>query len=278
LKVARPGRGWIPDPDGHRTTSFGVLRARRGLASTTPSGATLRDCFPSVLDQGPTSSCTGHGTSVGIFARLAKMGQALTWIPSQSGIYTLGRCVDRADSGHGFEALRDEGAMPNQVIRGISEWGIRPMGARPSDGRMSDADPATINAEPNLLELETDALSLVVGAYEIQSRGVARVAEIRAALAAGFPVCFGMFADSAFEDWTPNKGPVGTPDLSDPNGGGHWVIFEGYSTLSNGATVFDGVNSWGRSWGDFGRFSASEDFVAGLDDITVLDISLRKAG
>jgi hypothetical protein len=214
------GKGYKPDPAGHQKTPFIHLARRRGMTAlgSTPAHASLEALAPAVFDQGPTGSCTGHAVACAIKAAL---GSALSWVPSPGGIYRLGRCVDRVSLS---EKLTDDGAAPNAVVRGAREWGIHPMVALAD--RYSDADPATINAEPTLFELEVDATALVLNPYAILSTGAQRVAELRVALSSGFPATIAIEADGdAFQGYEDGVLESLGRDLD------HYVAVIGYETL-----------------------------------------------
>lgn len=250
-------RGCILDRGRHRYNDFKIAIARR-LAAAPPSAHDLSEHTPQVLDQGQTGSCEGHAGSGAIYTSLSAQGHPLPWIPSQADIYLNARCIDR---GAKFsERLQDEGTETNSVIRAISEFGIRPMGSLAA-GRFSDVseDPAELNAEPRLAELEQDAHSLVLGAYRVTSTGSERDADVKAAIAAGFAVRVDSFVDTAFEDWTPAKEPFGIPEYDDPRGGGHALYAIAYTPY-----FYVLRNSWG-DWGDSGNIRVSSAFIAQAD-------------
>lgn len=241
--MSRFGKGYIPDPAGHLTTSFRALRGH--LAASFPPETDLGPFSPPVMDQGNTSACTGHGTSGGIYTSCKTTGAPLAFVPSQRGIYVNARALDRDDVN---VKLTDDGAMPNQVARSISEWGVRAMGPLPRDGRYSDCDPANINAEPTQDELELEAQHLLLGWYKITSHGKAREDDVCAALAHGWTVGEGTFVDTAFENWIAGDPPMGACNQNDPDGGGHWEFYLAYAPDGAGRK-YRKRNSWSRDWG-----------------------------
>jgi len=262
------GRGYIPDhADIVRPHVSLLLGARYG--SATPDAVDLEPLAPAVMSQGSTSACTGHGTSVAI--AIATKG-ALPFVASPRGIYGVARAVDRQSP---IDGMTDSGAMPDQVIRGLSAWGVRPIAAPTSDGRYSDCEPANVNDEPTLGEIESSSHALVVGSHAITAGGTARTTEIREALAAGYPVCCGTFADAAFDNWRAGDAPMGVPDTSDPNGGGHWICIVGYVTASDGSTTWKVRNSWSSAWGDSGNFYASEAWTDQVTDLYVFHVQIE---
>jgi hypothetical protein len=251
-------KGCKLDRGQHRYTPFHIA-AMRGLV-TAPAPANLDDTAhaPPVFDQGPTGSCEGHASSGCTAMVFTKQGEALPWIPSMLDTYTLARCIDRGDPNGG--ALWDSGTMTSSVIAAYADFGISGMRARASDGRFSDCDPATLNAEPDLLQLERDALKLVIGAYQITSVGAQRLADVKAAQVNGFGVRIDSFVDTAFEEWTAGSAPFGAPNYADQNGGGHALYLVGYQ--GNNMIV---RNSWGRDWGDGGNIIVAPAFLEQAD-------------
>jgi hypothetical protein len=229
------------------------------------------------MDQGDTGSCTGHGTACGIYTTC---GDKLGFVPSPDGIYRNARCVDRAAKHHSgaLPKLSDDGAFIDIVMRGITAYGIRPIDAPTSDGRYSDCEPSSINDEEMLGDAEIEATTLLIGEYAITATGALRIQQMRQALAAGYAITFGAFVDMAFENWTPDLPPQGACDPNDPNGGGHCMCVIGYQTEVDGKTTFIVRNSWGATWGAGGNILVSEDFVATMEDVTVMHVTIvRKA-
>jgi hypothetical protein len=120
--------------------------------------------------------------------------------------------------------LQDEGSMPNDAMFGISQWGIKPMGPLSPDGRFSDATAETVVAE-------IDGDSLIADAhYEVVEHAVVSPDEVAIANSQGLSVAFGIFVDTAFENWNPTNGFIGAPrNPNDPQGGGHYVSAMGYT-------------------------------------------------
>lgn len=271
--MTRYGKGYVRDVHARRLQKSS--RELLGGAPAFPDEASLQQFEAPILDQGMTGSCTGHGTAQGIYVSFAAAGQPLPWVPSPAGIYTLGRCIERARTGGGGD-LTDEGAMPADVMEGISRWGVRPIQAPTSDGRFSDVTPRDVNDEPQLGDLETDALRLVVGEYRIDETADDVVDQVCAAIAAGIPVGVGIFVDRAFENWMPGQPPIGAPNERDPEGGGHWVVLTAYTTDAKGSRVFRVVNSWGDTWADAGTALVSEAWAKKAFDLYVLDVARAK--
>lgn len=217
------------------------------------------EALPAVMDQGSgddgTSSCTGHAVAVVLFPTLG-------WIPSPAEIYRNGRAIDRPDPNI---KLEDIGARPNEVFRAVNQHGVRPM-QRSVHGRFSDADPATINDEPKLGDLQVEATNLLVGDYEIYSRGGQRGLEVRTALAAGKPIaCAIAGGSSTFQNY---KGGT-LPPLRAPLD--HYVALTGYERTHDGWR-YRIRNSWSIGWGEAGDCWINSDGLDELGDVVVGDV------
>ncbi len=263
--AGRYGKGHRPNPGGHRVASSRLLLGAPRLAQTPPS-ASLEMYEPGVMDQGGSSACVGHASAMAIAVSLARAGAPLPWVPSPGNIYCVARCIERAGDA---VPLLDNGSIPADAMMGISQWGVRPTRAPAPDGRNSDVDPATVNDEPALDELEQDAQTLLVGEYGVDMGALDAVTQLRAAIAAGYALTVALFVDSAFENWDPSKGPLGAPNRQDPNGGGHYLACTSYRTASDGRTILRGPNSWGVDWGIAGHWEGYADEL-GLSDVYVM--------
>ena len=255
------GRGYRPNPRGHRIASSKLLLGIPKLAET-PAEASLERFEVPIMDQGSTSSCTFHSSPMAICVTFAAAGTPLPWVPSQDDGYKLARCIERAGAP---ENLRDEGAIPADVMQAISQWGVRPSRAPAPDGRNSDVDPATVNDEPMLGDLEQDAQMLLVGEYAVDTSAPDAITQMRAAIAAGYALTLAVFVDTAFENWDPSTGPLGAPNRKDPQGGGHYLACTSYRTTPDGRTILRGPNSWGTSWGIAGHWEGYADELAPTD-------------
>ena len=266
-------KGWIPSNKPGRKLFSSHLAA---LASP-PTNVSVEAFAPPVMDQGPDGSCVGHASACACTIAPAAAGKPLAFVCSPGNNYKIARCVTRDG---GSESLTDDGAMPSDAMIGISTWGVEPIAAPTSDGRYSDCEPANVNIEPNLVELEADAKTLLVEEHQITSTGHQRAVDVALALQAKMPVCVGFFVDTAFENWEPSQPPYGAPvNPQDPAGGLHYVCVLAATLGTDGKYVFKVRNSWSAQWGSNGDFLASEAWLLadGVSDVYAIAPTIQEA-
>jgi len=250
------GKGYLKDPEGldQRPT-----RALFGAIKSLPLEASMEAFVPFIADQVETSTCTGQGIGGAIDCRLRKMGRHDAPLVSRQGIYTIGRSIDRVST---KTPLSDDGANPSQVMRGLRQWGV------PTSDRWP-FDPATVNEELPWDVLQEASAFEITAWWQIYSSGKSRIEEMCQALAAGYPVAFGVDVDRPFEDASGPK-PIHSLDPT-KSLGGHMMHAVGYRTV-NGARQIRCVNSWGVGWGDRGLYWAEEPFFLNASGIYVIQV------
>jgi len=252
----RFAKGCTLDRGRHRYTPLHIARARGIVTSAPATSHDLSQFTPQVMDQTEFGCCEGTSSSGATYTRFEARNEPLGWIPSQVGIYVPALCIDRASPD---QPLQDVGTETNSVVRVFAEFGIRPMGPSPA-GLFCDVTRENVNAEPNLLDLEQSATRLTIGAYQITSTGQQRLQDIRDCVASGIPVRVDSFVDMRFEEWTPSQTPIGVPDYSDPQGGGHALYLIAFT-----GDTFVVRNSWGTSWGDGGNILVNAAWIEQCD-------------
>jgi hypothetical protein len=266
--IARTGKGFGYIPDVHRKQKDSRLRF--GVSPTLPSQVSLVSFEAPVMDQTSTSSCVGHGTAQAVYTSAAAAGTPLPFVPSPRFLYAVVRTLERPDSS---VALTDSGAMPSDILTVLRQFGVAPIAAPPG-GPYSDVSDANVNDEVSLLDLETAGLKLLTGEYRIDETAPDAAAQIRASLAGVGgqkpAACgIGIFVDTTnFMQWNPASGPISTIDLTDPNGGGHWLGLSYSYMTSSGVVVFGGPNSWNTSWPRGGPVPGSPFWKPGHFEIT----------
>ena len=242
----------------HRQRMYAKALGPKGLFTTTP---TLTTGMASIAayealgtDQGPSGSCEGHSGAMGAWMALAASGSPLPWFPSPDGIYRDARCQERSPAADGsLPPLTDSGCMTSDVVTIFQTCGLRKMNAPTSDGRNSDVDPATVNNEPRLDQLDTEAETPILidpNAYLVDLTDLQEAfAVIQAALKAKLPVRIDIICDSIFQAWFQNytngAAPISSCNPNDPNAGGHALLLEEALVTSANSITFAGLNSWG---------------------------------
>jgi hypothetical protein len=276
-----------PKGYGHIKESHSVRSARTrlyGFKSAQSCDRTSYDlsCYsPEPLNQNSTSSCEGHGWSGAIYTSCASAGKPLGFVPSPKGIYTIGRCLYRANNASNYAdglntPLVDEGSNGAIICDGIRLWGIRPMGpAVTVDGITynSDCSPDNINEEPTLLELES--LRPILNEKPIPSynervmAGMSSaealqglIADLQSSFSQGMAVSMATAVDPAFEDCS----SIITEPNQDAILGWHCMFLNGGHFDESEYRIL-GQNSWGKDWGRTGRFLADSQWLKRIEDL-----------
>lgn len=251
-----------------RRVDLALHPAVRGLlaAAALPDASDLTPYEPPIFDQGQTGSCTAHATSAGISAAFAAAGAPLGFVPSQRELYATTRAYERGlatPPGQALPVLSDSGAELVDVYHCLAVYGVKAMAEQTtSDGRFSDVEVAHVNDEPAFSDLEAAGQKLVVGPYGVDLTQPGASDVVAAAIVAKIPVGIACYVDSAFMQLQAGQ-VAGACNQSDPAGGGHAILFDGFRTV-NGARQFLLRNSWGIGWGDAGRIWTDASFFAAL--------------
>lgn len=253
----------------------------RVLAGTLPDSFSLKQFAPQVFDQGQTGSCTANASSAGVFISFAAQGKPLNFVPSQRELYAATRAFERATStpvGQPLPALTDSGAELADVYSVLASYGACPMlEQQTSDGRYSDVEVASVNAEPLLASLEAGQQSLVVGPYGLDPSTADLSDVLAAALVALVPIGIATFVDTAFENLAAGA-VAGAPNQNDPDGGGHALLFSGFQKQPDGTRAFEIRNSWGTVWSSAGYGLGGPAFVGSCWEFHPLSCQLVAGG
>jgi hypothetical protein len=263
----RFGKGYHPDT--HDKSKDIPARALFGAIMRLPAEYSLEQFIAQIWDQGQTSACVGWAFAQAVMLRAAAAGTPIG-LPSPVAWYTGARATERSLAGLTPEQspLQDNGSSPSIAVSAAQLMGIPSNVAWPFD-------PATINDEPDLEQLEIASAFKLVGAYRIDSSGSQRIQDVKQAISSGYPVAIGTSVDQAFEDYN-GTGLIQAPDPANILGG-HMMHLVGYR--SDGS--FRGVNQWGTSWGDSGLYWAAPGFVTSslMSDLYVLaGVATGRAG
>lgn len=272
--LARNLTGYRPDPAGHRANGFHLCKASRKV-QTSPSASLRRFCRV-IFDQLSTGSCVGQATAKGVYIALRASGIDVPELFAPLSSYTPARAIDRSPDCSGqLPPLRDEGAEPNQAMRALTEWGLGYMHTwMDVETGTPEYDAALlrqVNMEPAFDQIQGSALCKLVGQYKIYSTGQARVLDVRKAIDSGCPVVLACTAGcDEFGGYT--GGVLSAPKSPRTD---HYVVIDGYTTLEDGTTVFEGQNSWGPGWGESGCFRADEAWLQTATDLYALSVHKR---
>jgi len=206
-----------------------------------PAKVDLRDDMPAVLNQGTLGSCVLNATTVALRYCLQRAGRRAPKLSRLQGYYDVRKAQD---------TLReDSGCEIRIAIKCASKIGIGRETLWPYKiGSFKQRPPGDVYAD-------------AVNFNAMQYRRVAvRAHDVKAAVAAGFPVIIGVTLYQSFDSKSvESTGMVPMPNMDmEPAIGGHAMLVVGYGQRKGRFTV---RNSWSRSWGDNGDCYIPEDYI-----------------
>lgn len=265
LAATRKDRlGYNPDKSTGTRAHVGALLAT--LASLATATAADKTAFLAPQeDQGPFGSCGGHGTSQMLAMAYGSAGKPLGFTASPGYTYRGARRLSTPATSASGPALTDSGIDPETLIAFLQTFGCVPIGfdsACPtSDGRYSDVETSNVNTDIQLDAEVSGRTRLTLTAHDVDVSG--SIASIQAQVvpllaAPGVAVGFGIFVDTAFENWDPSQGPLdGAANLNDTAGGGHWLPPSAFA-LDGSTGLYTLKNSWGSSFGIAGSIVVTD--------------------
>jgi len=232
------GLGWLPDLPDQRDQVFEPSIALGTMAATPlPANTDLRKECPDVYDQGKLGSCTANALAAAFDFDRHKEGKSFM-TPSRLFIYWNERDVEgtvASDAGarirDGVKVLRKVGTPPE------TDWpyDIAKFTAKPNEKSFVDAE-------------KNQALSY----QRILRPSHAKLYDMQACLASGYPFVVGIGVYESFEDpKVRDTGIVPMPSQDERLLGGHAILAVGYDEDKK---WFIMRNSWGADWGDHGYF------------------------
>jgi C1A family cysteine protease len=238
-----PMLGWLPD----RPKAPGEPPDHDALpllaAVAVPPAFSNRRLVADVLNQGQLGSCVANAVMQAVRASHVKQGVMAAQLGSRLYGYWCSRAFEHATARDGGTYLRD-------FFRGLNKFGFCPESKWPYDvSRFADMPPAAAFRAAFDQHSPTSYKAITTGSYQ-------RLPVIKAAVAAGYLVCFGTLVSEAFV-----REPLPSAPLPPPEGlpiaGGHAMCVVGYD-----GDTFDVVNSWGPYWGEVGYCRFSGDYMA----------------
>lgn len=217
--------GWRPDTPDQRDRAAKVVAPMR-LAALPPSvDLSTRPAMPPVYDQGELGSCTANAIGAAFEYELRRQDLA-DFTPSRLAIYYGERVIERT-------VKTDAGAEIRDGMKVVAKQGAGPESLWPYViSRFAKAPPAAY------ISAARKHLCLSYERVEQTEVGMKR------ALAAGYPIVFGISVYDSFEsDAVAKTGLVPMPKKSEKLLGGHAILMTGYT---KSRVRFR--NSWGKSW------------------------------
>lgn len=209
-------------------------RARPSARATVvklPEKIDLSAYLPAVRDQGNLGSCTGFGIGGNLTGCAKQQAVYSEWF-SPTWIYNGGRLLEGC---LGY----DDGAFPRDCLEFLRSNGSLLEHFRPYRDTLDKTDPLTWG-------FLAEAAKWPVVHY---ARLVDGVDGILAALAAGHLVSLG---SPWFGSWMETDAAGTLPADYSVNAGGHEYLCYGYDATLK---LLYCQNSWGKAWGDHGRFA-----------------------
>lgn len=238
LKRFTPGGhrlNWSPDVPDQRDRVYAAPKVKL------PKKVDLRTVkgMRAVKNQGSLGSCTGH--AVGSIVDFLNPSEPLT---SRLFIYYNERVLEGT-------VKEDAGATIRSGIKAVSKFGACKETLHPYKV-------TKFTHKPSKKAFDHGAENKIVSYERIKT-----LEGIRACLAQGFPIVFGMAIYDSFEtDAVAANGRVPMPKITEKSLGGHAVVAVGYDDATKRLLV---RNSWGSSWGDRGYFTLPYEYVSSLD-------------
>jgi len=205
-----------------------------------PKSVDYRPLMPPIVDQGNLGSCTANAIAAAFQYNQIKQKIGV-FPPSRLFVYYNERLMEGTVD-------TDSGAYLRDGIKTLNTYGVCSEIVWPyiiSQFKVKPSDEAYTQAK----------LHTALSYYRVNPA----IADVKAALAAGFPVVFGFLVYTSFENYaTAKTGVVTMPRPNERLLGGHAVIAVGYNDVKQQLIV---RNSWGTKWGDKGYFYMPYSYI-----------------
>lgn len=231
----------------------------RGLYTSMPSKASLKQYTPTVGNQNPYGTCVGWAVSYAARTILwAKENQVTnsqqitnhTFSPA----YIYRHIVQPSDYPD-----CDRGASIDHALRTMKEKGVVLLTDYPT--KCPSDVPYALNPKANKFTI--DDYARIFGVTDSKNN---KIETTKKALSEGNPIVIGMILPAVGQPssfnyvrsdlWTPSAA-----ERANPQGGGHAMCVIGYDDNKHGG-AFEIMNSWGTTWGNQGFFWIKYDDYA----------------
>jgi len=238
--------GWRKDLVRKDIRDF-VFSAPRRLGTELPNEVDWRntpEAMPPIRDQDGVGSCTGYSTAGAHEFLQRKEGPSTVFTPSPFFNYYNARDLEGTTN-------QDAGASIRDVVDGLVHKGTVPESLWPSN------DPTRVTSKP-FSDIYEEGLKHQILQYQSVPQNLD---QMRACIAARYPLCFGITIHKSFESSIVKEtGVVSMPGwrFFDPVQGGHALWACGYSMERK---YFIVPNSWSTNWGDKGYCYIPFDYM-----------------
>lgn len=238
------GYGWKAGNPSQHDLKF---VAHPATLAALPPLVDLRPHCPAVYDQGQLGSCTANAIAGAIEYDQIKQGITEA-TPSRLFIYWNERYME----GGIPNTRQDSGAIIKDGVKSVNKQGACAESLLPYDINKFTKKPSAACYKA--------ALSHKISSYLSVAQDLN---QIKACLAAGFPVIIGFTVYESFEsDEVANTGMMPMPSAYEQELGGHAVLVVGYRDSDKRWIV---RNSWSSSWGDKGYFYMPYEYLTRRD-------------
>jgi C1A family cysteine protease len=194
-----------------------------------PKVVDLRKSCPKVYDQGNLGSCTANAICAAYEFDQMKQKEINVFTPSRLFVYFNERKMENS-------VEQDCGASLADGVTSVSNQGVCPEAGWPYDVSKFAVEPPE--------SCYSVAKTHICTSYRPVS---GTLAQLKQALANGYPIVFAMDIYESFESSTvAKKGIVPMPKKCEKSLGGHAMLIVGYDDKQKSFIV---RNSWGDSWG-----------------------------
>lgn len=215
-------------------------RAVRGNA--VPVKSDLWKYDPGARDQSTLGCCTGEGGRDLMRYLSLVVGHDVEFSPLD--LYRKERVIEHT-------IAEDSGATVRDCMKVLQKYGV-------CEESFFPFDVSKFTHKPSPAAVANAATHKITAYRRLNS-----LDDVKAAIASGSPVVFGISVYESFEsDAVAKTGIVPMPKTHEQLLGGHCMCLFAYDDGPKGKGYVTALNSWGTSWGDHGRCHLPYDYIA----------------